>query len=94
MVEIGRDAKNATCLWDLVVSKLSQLYQPDEDNGGLSSCREPSWELELEAAETIIDLTENKLVRLPNLENKPASVRQSVFNMAECYVEGMFVECS
>ncbi|KAF8602390.1 SET domain-containing protein [Ceratobasidium sp. AG-I] len=89
MVEIGRNAKNATHLWDLVVSKLSQLYQPDEeDGGGPSSSIEPSWELELEAAETIIDLTENKLVRLPDLANRSASVRPSVVDMVECYIEG------
>lgn len=88
MVEIGRDATNATHLWELVVSKLSQLYEPEEGDSGQSS----SWELELEAAETIIDLTENKLARLPDLANRPAGVRQSVVDMVEHYLEGMFAQ--
>lgn len=91
MVEIGRGAQNAAQLWDLVTSKLSQLYGPEEGDGGQSSSGEAlgTWELELEAAETIIDLTENKIARLPDLANIPTGARQQVVDMVEYYLEGM-----
>ncbi|CAE6479913.1 unnamed protein product [Rhizoctonia solani] len=80
MVEIGRDAKNAERLWELVITKVSEL-------GG----EEPvsHWEVELEAAETIMSLTEQRMERLPDV-NKASGVdvRQPVLEMIGYYLEG------
>ncbi|CAE6414380.1 unnamed protein product [Rhizoctonia solani] len=80
MVEIGRDAKNAERLWELVITKVSEL-------GG----EEPvsHWEVELEAAETIMSLTEQRMERLPDVSKASGvDIRQLVLEMIGYYLEG------
>ncbi|CAE7208282.1 unnamed protein product [Rhizoctonia solani] len=80
MVEIGRGAKNAERLWELVVAKISELdgEEPLSD-----------WEVELEAAETIMGLTEQRMDRLPDVTKAGGiNARQSVLEMIEYYLEG------
>ncbi|KAF8713733.1 SET protein, partial [Rhizoctonia solani] len=81
MVEIGRDAKNAEHLWKLVIYKISEL---GGDEGPVND-----WEIELEAAETIMSLTEQRMERLPDVtEAGDIDVRQQVLEMIEYYLEG------
>ncbi|KAH7338877.1 hypothetical protein B0J17DRAFT_393964 [Rhizoctonia solani] len=80
MVEIGREAKNAERLWELVIAKVSEL-------GG----DEPisTWEIELEAAETIMSLTEQRMGRLPDVSKASGvDTRQQVLEMIGYYLEG------
>ncbi|CAE6514900.1 unnamed protein product [Rhizoctonia solani] len=81
MVEIGRDAKNAERLWELVIAKVSELGGDEEPVS--------DWEAELEAAEIIMNLTEQRMERLPDM-NKADGVnaRQLVLEMVEYYLEG------
>ncbi|KAG8742532.1 hypothetical protein FRC10_001299 [Ceratobasidium sp. 414] len=85
MVEIGRNAKNAEHLWELVMSKVAEMYQQDPSGEDEA---DQTWEIELEAAETIIDLTEKRLERLPEVERDVEGVRQEVGDMVEYYLEG------
>ncbi|GAB1526909.1 hypothetical protein RhiTH_010083 [Rhizoctonia solani] len=81
MVEIGRDAKNAEHLWKLVIYKISEL---GGDEGPVND-----WEIELEAAETIMSLTEQRMERLPDVTGAgDIDVRQQVLEMIEYYLEG------
>ncbi|EUC67063.1 SET domain protein [Rhizoctonia solani AG-3 Rhs1AP] len=80
MVEIGRDAKNAERLWELVVAKISELGSDEPIS---------VWEIELEAAETIISLTEQRLARLPDVSQADgANARKIVLEMIGYYLEG------
>jgi hypothetical protein len=83
MVEIGRDAKNAEHLWELVLAKVSELGHGEESIS--------DWEIELEAAETIMSLTEQRMERLPDV-GKAGGVdaRKPVLEMVEYYLEGEF----
>ncbi|KAG9122158.1 hypothetical protein FRC07_001592 [Ceratobasidium sp. 392] len=85
MVEVGRDAKNAERLWELVMFKVAGMYDQDPREEDES---DQTWEIELEAAETIIDLTERRLQRLPNMKGNAREVRQEVTEMVEYYLEG------
>ncbi|KAG9087507.1 hypothetical protein FRC06_002512 [Ceratobasidium sp. 370] len=85
MVEIGRDAKNAEQLWELVMSKVSEMYE--QDPGGEDEA-DQTWEIELEAAETIIDLTEKRFQRLPEVKRDVQGARQGVVDMVEYYLKG------
>ncbi|KAG8722402.1 hypothetical protein FRC09_006297, partial [Ceratobasidium sp. 395] len=85
MVEIGRGAKNAERLWELVMSKVAIIFDQDpsaEDEAG------QTWQIELETAETIIDLTEKRFQRLPEMKLGVEGVRQEVVEMVEYYLEG------
>ncbi|KAG8715941.1 hypothetical protein FRC11_012560 [Ceratobasidium sp. 423] len=81
MVEIGRDAKNVERLWELVIAKVSELGGDEEPVS--------DWEVELEAAETLMSLTEQRMERLPDV-NKAGGVnaRQPVLEMIGYYLEG------
>ncbi|KAJ1302690.1 hypothetical protein OPQ81_003006 [Rhizoctonia solani] len=80
-VEIGRDAKNAERLWELVIAKVYQLGGDEEPAS--------NWEVELEAAEIIMDLTEQRMERLPDVSQAgEVSARKPVLEMIEYYLEG------
>ncbi|CAE6488882.1 unnamed protein product [Rhizoctonia solani] len=80
MVEIGRDARNAERLWELVVAKVAEL-----GNGEPIS----AWEIELEAAETIMSLTEQRMERLADVSKaEGVDARQPVLEMIGYYLEG------
>ncbi|KAL5640270.1 hypothetical protein ACGC1H_007516 [Rhizoctonia solani] len=80
MVEIGRDAKNAERLWELVIAKITELGSEEPIS---------AWEIELEAAETIISLTEQRLARLPDVSKTDgANARKIVLEMIGYYLEG------
>ncbi|CAE6421435.1 unnamed protein product [Rhizoctonia solani] len=81
MVEIGRDAKNAEHLWELVLAKVSELGHGEESIS--------DWEIELEAAETIMSLTEQRMERLPDIGKAgEVDARKPVLEMIEYYLEG------
>ncbi|CUA67457.1 SET domain protein [Rhizoctonia solani] len=80
MVEVGRDAKNAEHLWELVIAKISELDSEEPMS---------AWEVELEAAETIMSLTEQRLSRLPDVSKAgDVNARQPVLEMIGYYLEG------
>jgi hypothetical protein len=89
MIEVGREAKNGDRLWELVVSKVTEMYdqEPGEEDGE----EDRSWEIELEAAETIVSLTEGRIQRLPKSNGTAEGVRPEVGNMVECYLEGVYI---
>ncbi|CAE6452214.1 unnamed protein product [Rhizoctonia solani] len=81
MVEIGRDAKNAERLWELVIAKVSEFGGSEEPVS--------DWEIELEAAETIMSLTEQRIERLPDVRKAgDVGARKPVIEMVEYYLEG------
>lgn len=81
IVEIGRGAKNAMRLWELVFNKVKEMGEVDMNDSS-------PWELELEAAEIIINLTEQRMERLPSVKGNITGARQSVLDMIEYYLEG------
>ncbi|KAG8721051.1 hypothetical protein FRC08_016171 [Ceratobasidium sp. 394] len=85
MVEIGRDAKNAERLWELVMSKMAEMYEQDSDEEDGTG---RTWEIELETAETIIGLTRKRFQQLPEVKRGVQGVRREVVDMVECYLEG------
>jgi hypothetical protein len=83
--EVGRDARGAEGLW----KELKALFDVGSDHGEEIAAE---WELDLEAAETLKEMVENKLEALPELpEKEPEGVRGEVWSMVQQYVQGAFV---
>ncbi|QRV94838.1 hypothetical protein RhiJN_22856 [Ceratobasidium sp. AG-Ba] len=78
-VEIGREGRGAEKLWDAVVEKVKDMYGEEEGE---------DWEIELEAAETVIDLTQKRLQRLPGTKLNVEGARKEVLEMVGHYLEG------
>lgn len=91
-MEIGRGAKNATRLWEIVLAKVAEMGvadDADDEEGEASQEHSGAWELELEAAEIIMDMTEQRVERLPDMTKaNVASVREPVLQMIDYYLEG------
>ena len=81
--EVGRDGKGSEGLWEEMVAIFARGSDSDKEE------IHAEWEHELEAAETLKEMVERKLMTLPHtMEGIQEGIRKDVFQMVQHYVEG------